>query len=68
MKGFAAVLLAVCLAAAPALAEKADFGEIAGTWYTEEISMDITDKGRFIVKMFRAISDVFETDKRLVEP
>lgn len=28
----------------------------------------ITDKGRFIVKMFRAISDVFETDKRLVEP
>ena len=28
----------------------------------------ITDKGRFIVKMFRFISDVFETDKRLVEP
>ena len=28
----------------------------------------ITDKGSFIVKMFRAISDVFETDKRLVEP
>ena len=49
MKGFAAVLLAVCLAAAPALAEKADFGEIAGTWYTEEISMDITEKGRFVL-------------------
>lgn len=28
----------------------------------------ITDKGRFIVKMFRLISDVFETDKRLVQP
>ncbi len=28
----------------------------------------ITDKGRFIVKMFRLISDVFDTDKRLVEP
>ena len=28
----------------------------------------ITDKGRFIVKMFRLISDMFDTDKRLVEP
>ena len=28
----------------------------------------ITDKGRFIVKMFRLISDVFDTDKRLVQP
>jgi len=28
----------------------------------------ITDKGRFIVKMFRLISDVFDTDERLVEP
>lgn len=28
----------------------------------------ITDKGRFIVKMFRLISDVFDTDKRLVHP
>ena len=28
----------------------------------------ITSKGRFIVKMFRLISDVFETDKRLVHP
>ena len=27
----------------------------------------ITDKGRFIVKMFRLISDVFDTDERLVE-
>ena len=29
---------------------------------------NITDKGRFIVKMFRAISDVFDTDERLVRP
>ena len=28
----------------------------------------ITDKGRFIVKLFRLISDVFDTDERLVEP
>ena len=28
----------------------------------------ITDKGRFIVKLFRLISDVFNTDERLVEP
>ncbi|MBR4542354.1 MAG: hypothetical protein IKO54_09395 [Lachnospiraceae bacterium] len=28
----------------------------------------ITDKGRFIVKLFRLISDVFDTDERLVNP
>jgi len=28
----------------------------------------ITDKGRFIVKLFRLISDVFDTDERLVRP
>ena len=31
-------------------------------------SYSITSKGRFIVKMFRAIADVFETDQRLVRP
>ena len=49
MRIFAAVLLAVCLAAAPAIAEKADSGEIAGTWYTEEIMMDVTEDGRFVL-------------------
>ena len=28
----------------------------------------ITDKGRFIVKLFRLISDIFDTDERLVNP
>ncbi|MCR4624909.1 MAG: hypothetical protein K5795_02920 [Lachnospiraceae bacterium] len=31
-------------------------------------SYSITSKGRLIVKLFRLISDVFETDKRLVDP
>ena len=31
-------------------------------------SYNITSKGRLIVKLFRLISDVFETDKRLVDP
>lgn len=34
----------------------------------EDGTYSITDKGRFIVKMFRAISDVFDTDERLVRP
>ena len=34
----------------------------------EDGTYNITDKGRFIVKMFRAISDVFDTDERLVRP
>ena len=28
----------------------------------------ITDKGRFFVKVFRLISDIFDTDKSLVHP
>ena len=31
-------------------------------------SYSITSKGRFIVGMFRAIADLFETDERLVRP
>ena len=31
-------------------------------------SYSITSKGRLIVNLFRLISDVFETDKRLVDP
>lgn len=34
----------------------------------EDGTYNITDKGRLIVKMFRAISDVFDTDERLVRP
>ena len=52
LKVFAAVLLALCLAAAPALAEKEDFSGIAGVWYSEEIMMTITEEGRFRVEWF----------------
>ena len=34
----------------------------------EDGTYSITDKGRFIVKLFRLISDVFDTDERLVRP
>ena len=49
MKVFAAVLLALCLAAAPALAEGV-FSDIAGVWYTEEFSMEVTETGRYILE------------------
>ena len=35
---------------------------------TPDGSYKITSKGRFIVKLFRGISDLFDTDKRLVYP
>ena len=49
---FAALLMAFCLAATPALTEKEDFSEIAGTWYTEEISMTVTEEGHFVIEWF----------------
>ena len=49
---FAALLMTICLAAAAARTEKEDYSEIAGTWYTEEISMTVTDEGRFVIEWF----------------
>ena len=49
---FAALLMMLCLAAAAARTEKEDYSEIAGTWYTEEISMTVTDEGRFVIEWF----------------
>ena len=46
---FAALMLALCLVCASVAAEEADFSEIAGEWYTEEISMTLTEDGRFIL-------------------
>ena len=39
--------LSLLLTGAAALAEEADFSEITGVWYTEEIMMEITEDGRF---------------------
>ena len=52
MKAFAAVLLALCLAWAPALADEDDFYDIEGVWYTEEVTMTVTDEGRFTIEWF----------------
>ena len=49
MKVFAAVLLALCLAGAPVLAD-GDFSDIAGEWYTEEYMMEVTETGRYIME------------------
>ena len=43
------VLPALCLAAAPALAEEEDFSAIEGDWFTEEIMMTVTDDGHFVL-------------------
>nr|MCR5297389.1 hypothetical protein [Clostridiales bacterium] len=51
MKVFAAVLLALCLAAAPVLTEEdQDFSDIACEWYTEEFMMEIDENGRFVME------------------
>ena len=51
MKIFAAVLLALCLAAAPVLTEEdQDFSDIACEWYTEEFMMEIDENGRFVME------------------
>ena len=42
-------LPALCLAAAPALAEEEDFSAIEGDWFTEEIMMTVTDDGHFVL-------------------
>ena len=48
MKVFTVLLPAICLAGAPAMADS-DYSEIAGEWYTEEIMMEVTEEGRFIL-------------------
>ena len=65
---FAALLMTICLAAAAARTEKEDYSEIAGTWYTEEISMTVTDEGRFVIEWFDGdwIGSL-ETDRRANE-
>ena len=65
---FAALLMTLCLAAAAARTEKEDYSEIAGTWYTEEISMNVTDEGRFVIEWFDGdwIGSL-ETDRRTNE-
>ena len=51
MKVFAAVLLTLCLAAAPVLTEEdQDFSDIACEWYTEEFMMEIDENGRFVME------------------
>ena len=49
MKVLALVLLALCLAGTPALAD-GDFSELAGEWYTEEYMMEVTEEGRYIME------------------
>jgi len=49
---FAAVLLALCLAGGPVLAEEADFSGVAGVWYTEEVMMRVSEDGRFVIEWF----------------
>ncbi len=44
----AVLALLLCLVCACAMAEE-DFSGIAGEWYTEEISMNITEDGRFTI-------------------
>lgn len=47
-----APLLALCLAGAPAAADGDDFSDIEGVWYTEEVTMSVTEEGRFTIEWF----------------
>ena len=49
VKWIAAILMALCLAVAPALADEEDFYDVAGVWYSEEIQMEISEDGRFVI-------------------
>ena len=51
VKLFAAIMLAlaVCLGGTAALADEDGFEAVAGEWYTEEYSMNITEDGRFLI-------------------
>ena len=70
LKAFAVILLvlALCLAGAPAVADEDDFYDIEGTWYTEEVMMTITEEGRFTIEWFdEDWTGSLETDWRLNE-
>ena len=43
---------ALCLTGAGTAAEEGDFSEIAGVWYTEEIMLNVTEDGRFVLELF----------------
>ena len=46
------LILLVCLAMAPAAADGEDYYDIEGDWYTEEVTMTITEEGRFTIEWF----------------
>lgn len=61
------LVLMLCIAGAPAAADE-DFFDIEGVWYTEEVSMTITDEGRFTIEWFdEDWTGSLETDWRLNE-
>lgn len=46
------LLLTLFLACGSALADEEDYYDIEGVWYTEEVTMTITEEGRFTIEWF----------------
>lgn len=49
-----------------AFAKRFEEQEITGTIDPKDGGYQITDKGKFLVKMFRMVGDLFDTDRRLL--